>query len=82
MGPLNMSQIKIATVKILLVERESPTSLFFKTSYEDDNFKVTDIIRKKKMKDNITLTRAFNTKPRIANNKKQDLLELIQKKNT
>lgn len=77
-GPLNMSQVKLATVKVIRVEKESPTSLFFKTSYEDANFKVADVIRKKKMKD-ITLTRAFHTKPTIADKKKQDLLELVEK---
>lgn len=71
MGSLNTSQIKIRTLKILRVERKSPTSMFYKTSYEDDNFKMANIIRKKKITDNITLTRAFNTKPRLANNKKQ-----------
>ena len=77
-GPLNMSQVKITTVKVLRVERESPNSLFFKTSYEDD-FTEVNIIKRKKTNDNITRTPAFHLKPKIADNKRKDLLELIQK---
>lgn len=35
-GQLNMAQLKLTEVKVLRVQRESPNSLFYKTSYEKE----------------------------------------------
>lgn len=78
MGPLNMAQIKISNVKVLCVKKESPKSIFFKTSYEND-FEEAIIIKKKRSNSNISLTPAFHTKPEIPEKKKADLMELLEK---
>lgn len=74
----NMSKLKINQIKILRVERESPSSIFYKNSYKDDQFQEINV-RRKKTQENIKLGRAFLTRPKIAENKKQDLLQLIDK---
>lgn len=76
----NMAQLNVCTVVALRFERNLSNTIFFKTSYNDKQFRAANnITTKKKQSKDITLTRAYYTKPKIADNKKTDLLELLQK---
>lgn len=79
-GPLNMVDLKLALVKTIRVQRESPNSVFYKTAYADEKFKEAIVIKKKMQAKAISLNKAFHTKPGIPENKRADINELIKKK--
>lgn len=78
MGPVNLTGMKISEVKIMKVCRDSPASVFYKTSYTQTTFAEIKII-KKKAPTKCNLKPAFFQKPGLAQNKKTDLLELLEK---
>lgn len=80
-GPLTMINLKLTNVKIIKVVQESPTSVFYKNSYNDDDFKEAKVINRKKPGDhlNIRLKPAFTVKPGLAERKKSDLMDLVNK---
>lgn len=42
-----MTELKLSEVKILKVKRESPNSVFFKSSYTEEQFKEVKVIKKR-----------------------------------
>lgn len=62
------------------VEKQSPSSIFYKTSYSQAEFKEAIVIRRKKTVA-VELKKEFSAKPGISEKKKEDLLYLV-KKNT
>lgn len=64
-------------VKVLEVRKSKPCSLFYKTSYKDENFKEIDVRRKcRKSQKELVLTKAYSEAPSIGPNKKKDLISL------
>ncbi|XP_011193975.2 uncharacterized protein LOC105219498 [Zeugodacus cucurbitae] len=80
MGPFNMRQIKLSELKVLKVQRASPNTVFFKTSYAEAQYSEANIISSKKQQNTrIDLTKAYKCKIGIPNNKREDINELIEK---
>ena len=78
-GPMvNMKELKISEVKILKVTKESPNSVFYKHSY-NENFKEASVLKKRKSKGTFTIPPCFSHKPGITSKKKEALLELCKK---
>lgn len=75
-GYTKNKRFKITDVKIYKVTKNEPTKAFFKTSYEQEEFEVTEITRKLNLSE-VNLKRALRTKPKIKENKKKDLLSLL-----
>ena len=69
--------LKITEVKVLKLTRENPTILYYKTSYKDEEFKQVDLCRKKNSIPN-TLQRTYKRVLTIKENKKKDLLNLLE----
>ncbi|CAH0701735.1 unnamed protein product [Spodoptera exigua] len=69
-------------IKVLMMKKEKPFSIFYKTSYKDDCFQEIDVRNKrKKMKliTEITLKKAYTERQDISLNKKKDLRDLVNK---
>ncbi|XP_072389593.1 uncharacterized protein [Diabrotica undecimpunctata] len=69
-------------IKILKIAKENPFSMYYKTSYKDENYREVNVRNKrKKMKliTEIELKAAYCDKQKISDNKKKDLQELISK---
>lgn len=65
------------SVKIIRVEKDSPNIIFYKTSYEQTEFKEIKVLtRISKRKQSIILEPAYENSPGISIAKKQDLLSL------
>lgn len=67
--------IKVSKIKVFKVQKDEPRAMYVKTSYTEE-FKKVVVIRKKG-DFNFRLTKAFNTKPGLADKKKHDLLSLL-----
>lgn len=80
LGCVNLAAMKINDVKIFEVRKESPNSVFFKKSYNDQEFENIDIIKRKRVNRELQLKPAFTAKPGITERKKSDLMELVNKK--
>lgn len=48
MGMTGFKSVKITEVKVLKLNQENPTTLYYKTSYKDEEFKQVDLCRRKK----------------------------------
>ncbi|CAG5020883.1 unnamed protein product [Parnassius apollo] len=70
--------IKFADLKVVKVDKNHPRAIFFKTSYEQQEFKKAEVIRKKKSVD-VEVKKAYDVKPALNKKKKDGLLELIRK---
>lgn len=79
MGPLIMKNLRISDVKVIKVLRESPSVIYFKNSYNDAEFKEATVIKRKINEAKIFLKPAFTKKPGLPENKKKDLMDLINK---
>lgn len=71
--------LKTSEIKVFKVIQEEPTRVLYKHSYKDDGFKELDITRKKNTLQNISLKKAYKSRPKIKENKKLDLLSLVAK---
>lgn len=76
---INSTIVKVSDIKILKVQKSSPHSLFYKTSYSDEDYKEAIVIRSNRHSNNVSceLKKAFSNKPGITINKKKDLLDLV-----
>lgn len=70
--------VKFMSIKIMKVEKQSPSSIFYKTSYSQAEFKEAIVIRRKKTVA-VELKKEFSAKPGISEKKKEDLLYLVKK---
>lgn len=78
-GPMmNMKELKISEVKVLKVTKESPNSVFYKHSY-NENFKEATVLKKRISKGTFTIPPCFGHKPGITSKKKEDLLDLCKR---
>lgn len=69
-GPMmNMKELKISEVKVLKVTKESPNSVFYKHSY-NENFKEATVLKKRISKGTFTIPPCFGHKPGITFKKK------------
>lgn len=79
MGLTGFQSLKISDVKVLKLIQENPTNLYYKRSYKDEEFMEVKLCRKKKsIPMNYTLKRAYNSAIKIKENKKKDLLNLLE----
>lgn len=80
---LNIPKIvKLSDIRVIMLNRDSPTILFYKTSFEQKDFDQVEIInsRREVNLNKIILKKAFIKKVGISDAKKQGLLSLIEKK--
>ncbi|XP_026743215.1 uncharacterized protein LOC113504908 [Trichoplusia ni] len=69
-------------IKVLFMKKECPFSIFFKTSYKDNNYREINVRNKRKKMSiltQITLHKAYTQRQDISVNKKKDLKDLINK---
>lgn len=70
-------------IRILKVEKDSPLHFYYKTSFEDKEFKAVSVRNQRLSTTNtlqsISLTPAYKQKLRLKERKKEDLMNLIQK---
>lgn len=71
-------EFKVTEIKIYKLIKNEPTKAFYKTSYNQTDFKEIIIRRNKKNIFDINLKRVYKTKPKIKENKTRDLLSLLQ----
>ncbi|KAL0860408.1 hypothetical protein ABMA27_009802 [Loxostege sticticalis] len=62
LGCVNLAAMKINDDKILEVRKESPNTVFFKKSYNDQEFQNIDIIKRKRVNRELQLKPAFTAK--------------------
>lgn len=80
------NRFKWTDIKILKVDKVSNGIFFFKTSYEEAEFRSVSTLRKRRTKskavpdNNLTLNQLYTEKLTIPEAKKQGILKLIQKK--
>ncbi|CAH2102446.1 unnamed protein product [Euphydryas editha] len=74
---IHIQSFKISDVKILKIMKDSPTTLFYKTSFIQTEFLTAELSRKKNCGD-INLKPAYRTKPKIKPNKINDLISLVE----
>ncbi|XP_039281015.1 uncharacterized protein LOC120350647 [Nilaparvata lugens] len=66
-------------IKMLEVRKEQPLKLFYKTSYEQSEYEVIDVVRKcRGRRKEISLHPLYNSPPSIPSNKKNDLISLCK----
>lgn len=76
-----MTTVKISEVVAIKVKRGHPTSLFYKYSYESEEWEEAIVIKKKKaVSENIVLNKAFEKKPGLDSKKKEALIKLCDKR--
>uniref|UniRef100_A0A6P7G4W5 Uncharacterized protein LOC114337687 n=1 Tax=Diabrotica virgifera virgifera TaxID=50390 RepID=A0A6P7G4W5_DIAVI len=69
-------------IKVLKITKENPFSVYYKSSYKDENYREVNVRNKRKKMKQITdieLQAAYSDKQEISENKKKDLKELISK---
>ncbi|KAL0833092.1 hypothetical protein ABMA28_001202 [Loxostege sticticalis] len=75
--------VKLAGLKVIKVQRTDQDAIFFKESYADKLFKKAIVIRRKKSYNNeslnMDLKKAYLRKPGLAERKKADLMDLVNK---
>ena len=78
----NGGKVVWTEIKIMMVKKEEPKKIFYKTSYTDKEFLIIDIDKKKrrtKSEDyNISLFPAYTEPPTIPANKHKDLISLCK----
>lgn len=80
------NKIKWTDIKILKADKESNGIFFFKTSYEEEEFRSVSTLRKSRTNskaplrdNNLSLNQLYTKKLTVPEAKKQDILKLIQK---
>ena len=79
------TQVKWHDIKVLRVEKEHPHAFFYKTSYEQSTYKRVNVrnVRKRKnsevLHDSLQLVQAYSQKIPLADNKKRDIQELVNR---
>lgn len=71
------NSVKIGAIKMLKVEKDKSCVVFYKKSYEEEEFNKAEIIRKKRI--DVNVKKAYDCKPGILDRKKADLLESLNK---
>lgn len=75
--------VTLAGLKMIKVQRSDPDAIFFKESYADKLFKKAIVVKKKRNHDsqsvNLDLQKAYLQKPGLAERKKADLMDLVNK---
>lgn len=71
--------VKLSEVRVIRVSKDDTNAIFYKNSYAETDFKKAVVLRKKR-NNNIEIKNVYNNKPGIAERKKSDLMDLINKK--
>ena len=74
-GSLNMKAVRLSEVKVIMVQKNHPGSIFVKHSFAEE-FKQVTIIKKPKSVSNIEFLQCFKQKIALPPNKKTDLMML------
>lgn len=69
---------KISDMKIIKIEKINPYTIFYKTSYSQNEFLETRL-RSPRNKQQIELNSPYQTRLKISERKKYDLLQLLRK---
>lgn len=77
---LNWQVLKLSWSKVCS-QKSEPRAIYFKTSYEETEFQKALVIKRKKDID-VEVKRAYTNKPGLADRKKSDLIDLVNKKMT
>ncbi|CAK1589667.1 unnamed protein product [Parnassius mnemosyne] len=73
----NAKNLKTAEIKVLKMIQGEPTKVFIKHSYKDSDFQEIQITRKQLKAQDIQIKPAYRCKPKIKENKKKDLISLV-----
>ncbi|CAG4974187.1 unnamed protein product [Parnassius apollo] len=75
--------VKLAGLKIIKVQSSDPDAIFFKESYADELFKKAIVVKKNRNRNSqsihLDLQKAYLQKPGLAERKKADLMDLVNK---
>ncbi|CAH1640746.1 unnamed protein product [Spodoptera littoralis] len=71
--------VKLPEVRVIRVSKDDTNAIFYKNSYAETDFKKAVVLRKKR-NNNIEIKNLYNNKPGLAERKKSDLMDLINKK--
>lgn len=75
--------MKLAGLKIIKVQSSDPDAIFFKESYAEELFKKAIVVKKKRNYNsqsiNLDFQKAYLHKPGLAERKKADLMDLVNK---
>lgn len=74
----NAKNLKTSEIKVFRVVQGEPTKVFYKLSYKEDDFREVEITRKRNSLQNISIKKAYKCRPKIKENKKRDLLSLVE----
>lgn len=74
----NSKNFKTSEIKVLKVVQGEFKKVYYKYSFKEIDFKEAEITRKQLAVQIISLKNAYRTKPKIKENKKRDLLSLVQ----
>jgi hypothetical protein len=75
--------VKMTDIKVLMVNKENPKILHYKTSYQQEDFLSISIVnarRQEKDLQSIKLNNAYKQRPGITDAKKKGIISLIEKK--
>lgn len=76
-----MGGLKLSEARAIKVDKDTPTIVLFKNSYEQDDWQEAVVIKRKTIDFNgIQLKHAFPKSPGLDKAKKDGLLKLIEKK--
>lgn len=77
----NGEKVLFNDIKIVKVKKDEPSKIFYKTSYNQEEFNIINIRKKTRtQRVNLTLVPAYDSAPPIPINKKNDLLSLCNDK--
>lgn len=75
---LTFASVRISEIKVFQIEKTHPTKLKYKNSYEDSEFNYTDISKRNNSPKVLPgLKKAYKGSLKIKENKKKDLLQLV-----
>ncbi|CAH2092428.1 unnamed protein product [Euphydryas editha] len=71
--------VKLTEIKVIRVQKDEPCAIWFKNSYAEEQLKKAVVVKKKRS-NIVELKKAYIQKPGLAEKKKSDLMDLINKK--
>ncbi|CAH1984164.1 unnamed protein product [Acanthoscelides obtectus] len=76
----NGDTTKISEVKVLKITKDAPSTILYKTGYQQEEFQTTTLSRRNKNRD-VKLKYAYSQKDGVTNKKKTGLLALFKRRN-
>lgn len=78
MGVTTLGKVKISDIKIMVISKDRPTTLMYKTSYTDTEWSESNLLARNKKANIPEAKPAYTNKLPIKENKKTDLMTLLR----